>query len=212
MNCEDAISSFKSTTEGGSTDLESRKAAEHIAGCDECRDALMGIAALHKLRDQEPVQVPADFFRQAMQSVTTNAKPQNTGFGFWHGMGIGAAVAASLTMAFMISFNTPSPQADSTSATPEFLIVMNEPRNVNIAIDAGRDLLGATVSVFLAGGVELAGYGNKREISWTTDLDKGVNHLQLPVIATDLHGGTVLVRLDHEGEQKVFLVNLIISS
>ena len=212
MNCEDAISSFQSTREDGPTDLVSRNVAEHVTGCDECRDALVGIAALHKLRDQEPVQAPADFFRKAMQSVATNAKPQNTGFGFWHGMGIGAAVAASLVMAFMISFNTSSPPAEATSATPEFLIVMNEPRNVNIAIDAGRDLLGATVSVFLAGGVELAGYGDKREISWTTDLEKGVNQLQLPVVATDLNGGSLIVRLDHAGEQKVFLVSLKISS
>ena len=212
MNCEDAISSYQSTRDDGPTDLESRKVAEHVAGCDECRDALMGIAALHKLRDQEPVQAPADFFRQAMQSVATNAKPQNTGFGFWHGMGIGAAVAASLVMAFMISFEAPSPQTESTSAIPEFLIVMNEPRNVNIAIDAGRDLLGAKVSVFLAGGVELAGYGDKREISWTTDLEKGINQLQLPVVATDLNGGSLVVRLDHAGEQKVFLVSLKISS
>jgi hypothetical protein len=212
MNCEDAISSFQSTTENGPTDLESRKAAEHVAGCDECRDALLGTAALHKLRDQESGRAAEDFFRQAMQSVTTNAKPQNTGFGFWHGMGIGAAVAASLVIAFMISLNTSSPQADSTSATPEFLVVMNEPRNVNIAIDAGRDLLGATISVFLAGGVELAGYGDTREISWTTDLEKGINQLQLPVVATDLNGGSLGVRLDHAGEQKVFLVSLKISS
>ena len=212
MNCEDAISSFQNTTENGPTDLDASKAAEHVAGCDECRDALLGIAALHKIRDQEPVQAPANFFRQTMHNVATNAAPQNTGFGFWHGMSIGAAVAASLIMAFMISFNTPSPQADSTSTTPEFLIVMNESRNINIAIDAGRDLPGATVSVFLAGGVELAGYGDKREISWTTDLEKGINQLQLPVVATDLNGGTLVVRLDHEGEQKVFLVSLKISS
>ena len=212
MNCEDAISSFQSTTEDGATDLESRKAAEHVGGCDDCRDALLGMAALHKLRDQEPAQAPEKFFEQTMQYVTTNAVSEETGLRFWHGMGIGAAVAASLVMAFMISFDTPSPQGDSASTTPDFVIVMNEPRNVNIAIDAGRDLRGATISVFLAGGVELAGYGNKREISWTTDLEKGVNQLQLPVVATDLHGGSLVVRLDHEGEQKVFLVNLKISS
>jgi hypothetical protein len=212
MNCEDAISSFQSTTENGPTDLESRKAAEHVADCDECRDALLGAAALHKLRDQEPVRSPENFFEQTMQSVAGNTMPQAAGLGFWHGMGIGAAVAASLVMAFMISFDAPSPHGDSASAVPQFAIALHEPRNVNIAIEAGRELRGATVSVFLAGGVELAGFGNKREISWTTDLDKGVNQLQLPVVATDLHGGTILVRLDHEGEQKVFLVNLIISS
>lgn len=211
MNCEDAISSFQSTTENGSTDLESRKAAEHVAGCDECRDALLGIAALRKLRDQEPARAPEDFFRQAMQGATTNARPQESGFGFWHGIGIGAAVAASLVMAFMISFEMPAPQTGPTSATPAFVIAMHEPRNVNIAIDAGRDMRGATLNVYLTGGVALAGYGSQREISWTTDLKQGINQLQLPVIATDLRGGSLLVRLDHEGEQKVFLVELKIS-
>jgi hypothetical protein len=62
--------------------------------------------------------------------------------------------------------------------------------------------------VFLSGGVELAGFGNQREISWSTDLEQGVNQLTLPVIATDLNGGSLLVRLDHEGVQKVFKVNL----
>ena len=212
MNCEDAISSFQSTSEDGPTDLESRKAAEHVASCDECRDALLGAAALHKLRDQAPVRTPENFFEQTLQSVAANTMPRETGLGFWHGMGIGAAVAASLVMAFMIAFEAPSPEVGSASDVPQFVIALNEPRNVNIAIDAGRELRGATVSVFLAGGVELAGFGNKREISWTTDLEKGVNQLQLPVVATDLHGGSLVVRLDHDGEQKVFLVNLKISS
>lgn len=77
-----------------------------------------------------------------------------------------------------------------------------------MAIDAGREMRGATVSVFLAGGVELAGFGSRRQISWTTDLEQGVNQLQLPVVATDLNGGSLLVGLDHEGVQKVFFVNL----
>jgi hypothetical protein len=152
-----------------------------------------------------------------MQSVTTNSLSSESGLGFWHGMGIGAAVAASLVMAFMIAFETPAPETGAASATPEvssasavphFVIVMNEARNVNIAIDAGRDMRGATVSVFLAGGVELAGFGSKREISWTTDLKQGINQLRLPVVATDLQGGYLVVRLDHEGLKKVFRVTL----
>ena len=123
-------------------------------------------------------------------------------------MGIGGAVAATLVMAFMISIERPSSDLSSAPAALEFVIAMNEARNVNIAIDAGHDLQGATVSVFLSGGVELAGFGSKREISWATDLEQGVNQLQLPVVATDLNGGSLLVRLDHEGVQKVFRVTL----
>ena len=73
-----------------------------------------------------------------------------------------------------------------------------------MAIDAGREMRGATVSVFLAGGVALAGFGSRREISWTTDLEQGVNQLRLPVVASDLKGGYLIVRLDHEGLKKYF--------
>ena len=95
--------------------------------------------------------------------------------------------------------------------TPEFVIALNETRDVNVAIEAGHDLIGATVRVFLSGGVELAGYGDSREISWNTDLARGINQLTLPVIATDMNGGTLVVELDHEGMRRVFRVNLKLS-
>ncbi len=211
MNCEDAIAKFQSTSENAPSDLDSRKAMEHVAGCEDCRDALHGLEALHELQKRASVSAPEGLFGQIMQSVTANAKPQKTRYGFWHGVGIGGAVAATLIIAFMTSNVMRSPYMTSTPATPEFVIAMNEARNVNIAIDAGRDLQGATVSVFLSGGVELAGFGKQRKISWSTDLDQGINQLTLPVVATDLNGGSLLVRLDHDGVQKVFKVNLKIS-
>ena len=208
MNCEDAIAKIQSDSESGPTDLDSRQAMEHIAGCEDCRDALNGLEALHEIRKQTPVGAPEGLFGRIIQNVTENAKPQKTRYGFWHGVGIGGAVAATLIMAFMASTVMRSPEVASAPATPEFVIAMNEARDVNIAIDAGRDLQGATVSVFLSGGVELAGFGNKREISWSTNLEQGVNQLTLPVVATSLDGGSLLVRLDHDGVQKVFRVNL----
>ena len=216
MNCEDAIARIQSKPENGEpengpTDLDSRKAMEHVASCGDCRDALNGLEALHELQKGTPVSAPEGLFGRIMLNVTENLAPRKARYGFWHGVGIGGAVAATLIMAFMASTVMRSPDVTSTPATPEFVIAMNEARDVNIAIDAGRDLQGATVSVFLSGGVELAGFGNQREISWSTDLEQGVNQLTLPVIATDLNGGSLLVRLDHEGVQKVFKVNLKIS-
>jgi len=212
MNCEDAIAKFQSRSENGLTDLDSRKAMEHVAGCEDCRDAMHGLEALYEFRKRTPVSAPDGLFTQVIQDVTENMQPKKTGYGFWHGVGIGGAVAATLVMAFMASTVMRSPDETFTPATPEFVITMNEARDVNIAIDAGRDLQGATVSVFLSGGIELAGFGNKREISWSTDLEQGINQLTLPVVATSFDGGSLLVRLDHDGVQKVFKVNLKISS
>ena len=209
MNCEDAITRYQDTIADGPTDLESRKALEHVAGCEECRDVLRGIEALRELQHLETAKPPEAFFSEVVRSVTAGTDAQKPGF--WHGIGVGGAVAAALLMALMASLELRSPEPLSAPITPEFIIVMDEARDVNIAIDVGHDLEGATVSVFVSGGVELAGFGDRREISWSTDLEQGVNQLRLPVVATDPDGGSLLVRLDHDGVHKVFLVDLKIS-
>ena len=96
----------------------------------------------------------------------------------------------------------------SQSTTAEFLVSTTEPRDLNIAIDAITDLSDATVSITFFGGIELAGYASQRHLSWTTDLDAGVNKLSLPVIALDQGGGQVIVRLDHPDSQQEFMVQL----
>jgi hypothetical protein len=90
----------------------------------------------------------------------------------------------------------------------EFYVSTSGPRAMNIAIDTETALSGATVSLTLFGGIELDGYANQRHLSWTTDLDAGVNKLTLPIIALGDAGGQVIVQLDHPDKQQEFLVNL----
>jgi hypothetical protein len=208
MNCEDIVAIIQDSIEKNPSDLNSHKAMEHIAGCVDCRDALQGREALYELRARNPATAPAGLFSRVIQDVMADARPRQTGYGFWHGTGFGAAVAASVIMAIMAFGVMRSPEVSSTPAMQDFTIALNEPRNINIAIEAGHDFAEATVSVFLSGDVELAGFGSKREISWTTSLAQGVNQLSLPIVATSPNGGTLLVRLDNEGAQKVFVVNL----
>ena len=210
MNCEDVIEKIRNTTETGPADLASHKAMEHIAGCENCRDALRGREALYEFRKRNLATAPEGLFTRVVQDVVTNAEPGKSGYGFWHGTGFGAAVAASVIMA-VIAFGVVQFPGNGATATHDVEIALNETRNVNIAIEAGRDFAEATVSVFLSGDVELAGFGSKKEISWNTSLVQGVNQLSLPIVATGLSGGTLLVRLDNDGAEKVCLVNLKIS-
>ena len=207
MNCEDVIGKIRNTTEAGQADLDWHKAMEHIDGCEICRDALRGSEALYEFRKRNLATAPEGLFTRVVQDVVTNAEPGKSGYGFWHGTGFGAAVAASVIMA-VIAFGVVQSPGSGATATHDVEIALNETRNVNIAIEAGRDFAEATVSVFLSGDVELAGFGSKKEISWNTSLVQGVNQLSLPIVATGLSGGTLLVRLDNDGAEKVFLVNL----
>jgi hypothetical protein len=56
--------------------------------------------------------------------------------------------------------------------------------------------------------VEIDGYGTRRELSWSEDLDAGVNRLSLPVTASGFEGGQMVVRLEHPLSEQVFVVQL----
>ena len=64
----------------------------------------------------------------------------------------------------------------------------------------------------LAGSVEIDGYGPQRELSWSEDLNAGVNRLSLPIIANGFEGGQIIVRLEHPLSQQVFVVQLPVES
>ena len=79
---------------------------------------------------------------------------------------------------------------------------------MNVAIEADRPLQDATISILLSGDVALDGFGGEREVTWITNLEQGVNRLQLPVIALDASGGKMIVRLDHPDTEQVYVVDV----
>ena len=64
----------------------------------------------------------------------------------------------------------------------------------------------------MSGSIEIDGYGPQRELSWTENLEAGVNRLRLPVIASGVDGGQMVVRLDHPQSEQVLLVRLRVES
>ena len=79
---------------------------------------------------------------------------------------------------------------------------------MDLAIEADRPLSNARITIELTGGVELDVYGSQRTVEWINDLKAGVNRLSLPVIANDLEGGRMVVRLSHPQSERIFVVRL----
>ena len=79
---------------------------------------------------------------------------------------------------------------------------------MNLAFETDRQLDGATISILLSGDVEIDGYGIQRELTWSADLDAGVNRLTLPVLARSINGGQMIVRMTHPLSEQVFVINL----
>ncbi len=60
------------------------------------------------------------------------------------------------------------------------------------------------MSLALPGNVELVGYGDRRELSWQTDLREGGNLLQLPLVARGTAKDELVASLSHGGTSKTF--------
>lgn len=207
MNCQEILERVEMLVAHPLSETEKRSCEEHLNGCDECQSALRGTEALHLIRNQRDMAPPNGLFEKVLRHTTGPKHQLERRNRFWLGAGFGGAIAASL-LALALTFGSFGPMADRAPAVAEFTIALNEPRYMDIAIEIDHALVGANISILLSGGVELDGYGDRRELSWTTDLVAGVNRLRLPVLAIDLTGGQMVVRLYHPDSEQMFVVQL----
>lgn len=170
-------------------------------------DALRGAEALAQLKDRETGEVPSGLFGKIEARLEQDPKPRRTRQRFWLGTGFGGVIAASLFVV-ALTFGWIAPPATDAPEVAVFVVALSEPRTMAIAIETDRPLQGASISIILSGGIELEGYGDRRELTWTSDLSVGVNRLRLPLIAVDSAGGQMVVRLSHPDSEQVFVVQL----
>jgi hypothetical protein len=211
MKCQDIMQRIDTVTSHPLSDTERESWAGHLRQCSECENAVRGAEALLPVRAL-PDEIPsAELFENIQQRVIDAHQQPKQGRQFWLGAGFGGAVAAALVLAVVTLgiFQNPVPEQATTA---KFTISMDETRELNIAIESGYALPGARVSITLPDGVQLAGYGNRRELSWTDDLAAGVNKLTLPLIALGEPAGYVVVKLDHEQSHQVFYIEVKLAS
>lgn len=205
MKCEDTNDRLAAMRNDSLTELERRQFAAHLESCETCQHTARAAAGLQLLKDQENHTPVEGLFEMLMQNAVQPAVRASRGTGFWLGAGSALAAGVFLTvMSFwLITAPAPSPVEITT-----YQVSLDGPRDINIAIDLEREMPGATLRVVLSGGIELDGYGSRRELTWTADLTKGVNRLTLPIMAIDAMGGQLLVQVEHENRRKTLRVEL----
>ena len=201
MQCEDAVETIR--TVGSQPGASLRAAMEHAANCADCQSALRALEVIRTLRD-EPAPIVADgAIDRAVDRALATGPSQRYRRGFWTGLASGAAIAATIAAVAVGVLLWGS--GGAPVAIPEVRAALNQPSNVTVALESPEPLENAEVRVELRGGVELDGYAGQRELRWSTDLDRGVNQLTLPVVAIDAHGGQVLVEVTHGQRRRTFL-------
>ncbi|RPI62752.1 MAG: hypothetical protein EHM50_03415 [Lysobacterales bacterium] len=127
--------------------------------------------------------------------------------GFWNGLTSGAALAATVAALAVGGWLWRS-AGEGPVAVPEVRLALNQRSDVTVTLESPEPLADAEVRVELRGAVALDGYAGQRELRWSTDLDRGVNQLTLPVVAIDATGGQVLVEVTHGDKGRTFVLDV----
>jgi hypothetical protein len=205
MQCEDAIEQIR--TAGSKASGEARAAMTHVAGCADCRAALRALEALRTLRD-EPAPIAAEgAIERAIDEALTRAPSQIYRRGFWSGLASGAALAATLA-AVAVGLWLRAVDDDGPASVPAVSVALNQPRDVTVMLESAEPLAGAEVHVEIRGALALDGYAGQRELRWSTNLDRGVNQLTLPIVALASSGGQVLVEVTHGDKRRTFVLDV----
>lgn len=207
MNCKTVAEKMAVLAWRVQPQQERQVCMNHIASCPDCSDALRGAEALVDLSVRKTENAPPELFDNVIRRTTRTAEQRRAGLQFWLGTGFGGAIAASL-LVIALALGWFGNSSTNETDIAEFVIVLDEPRRMDLAIEIDRPLKGATISILLAGSVEIDGFSGRRELTWTTDLDAGVNRLSLPLVGIGENGGQLVVRLSHPLSEQVFIVNL----
>jgi hypothetical protein len=204
MRCEDAIESIRNAASLRGRNF--RAATNHAASCDDCQAALRALDAMRTLRDAPVPTFGEGAIERAIDWASTSPAP---GYrrGFWSGLASGVAAAAALA-ALAVGVWSFRSGREAPVAVPEIRLAVNQRSDVTVTLESPEPLLNAEVKVELRGAVALDGYAGQRELRWSTDLDRGLNELRLPVVAIDANGGQVLVEVTHGDKRRTFVLDV----
>ena len=177
---------------------------------DEHRTQAQEQEMLDLLKDYPMPEATAGFYDQALARAAHEGTRRQRNR--WVMTGFGGAVAAGLVVLLLsgIFFDAPT-TPDIDPSIPGVTMALAEPQTVNLVFASNEALDGATFTVLLPEGIELAGFPGQREISWETSLAAGKNLLPLKLIATEAYGGEVLARLEHDDRNRTFRLRVDVS-
>lgn len=208
MNCADIEQRLMEIVSGSLDPTELSECKQHIADCVACGEAARGFEGLAELKNRDAGMMPEGLFEKVSAGLERRNEQEERRPRFWTGTAFGGAVAASLFAVALTLGWIQLPENAPNQAAPEFVVALSESRDLNVAIETDHALTNATITVMLTGGVELEGYSGQRQLSWETNLTAGVNRLTLPVTATDIAGGQVIVQLVHPDSEQVLIVGV----
>jgi hypothetical protein len=179
--------------------------SSHCFSCECCSDRLEQLRSQRELIQSLPVpHASANFEKRVIENAVRQAHPAV--HSQFRSRSIYLAAAASILVALVLwlgLFN----DTMVNEKTQYIATVSDQVQTINVAIDSDKNLEAVNLRVELSDNLELAGFGNKKTIDWTTQLQKGVNVISLPVVGIAQGKGDITTRIRLNGKEKTMRIN-----
>lgn len=207
MLCSNLANKIDDFLDGNLAAPEARQLQAHAEQCAECGPLLAERTQLVRELADLPVEAPApDFFDRALAQAAAEAPTPRSWFNRTS-RGI-VAIAATLLFAAVL---LQTPFLAPSSEIPEVTITLHEVTPVNLRFASEVDLQDARLSLQLPEGVALAGYNDRKTLSWRTDLKAGNNLLELPLLGYVASTDRLTAQLDHPHGRKTFELQITVN-
>jgi anti-sigma factor RsiW len=201
MDCRDFLLQLDDLLDGGLDAARQKPVQEHLGRCPDCRRRHEHAVALRDaVRKLSPPAMHPAFVDQVLSRATRPVA--GAAHNRWRPV-VGMALAASLVLGVALGVFFATRPAVQTVA-----LTLDQPETVRLMFNSAKPLKAATVSLALPENVELVGYGDRRELSWQTDLREGGNLMQLPLIVHAATKEELVATLSHDGSTKTFRLKI----
>ncbi len=208
MNCEQAQIVIHEYIDGELSSIQVEALEQHCADCKNCAKQLDQLVKQQAALKALPVpalspELKNRLIKRAVRSAA-KANKQASMLGVRPYKMLAAAMVAIMVIALSVFYRVDKP-ADAT----HFVAVGNQIHTIRVAINTAKALDGVVLRVDLSNNLELDGFGNKKQISWTTGLRKGVNVISLPIIGIASGKGSIITHIQLNGKEKIMHIRTL---
>jgi hypothetical protein len=203
MDCRSFALQVDDWLDGRLDDAHGRSMQSHVDGCSACRRGYGDAGALRTaLRTLSAPALPTGYAERVL-AMAAAAPPR--GRQAVLGMALAASFVLGLGVAAILFALRPEPMQT-------LVLTARQPENVRLMFNAAKALPDATLSLTLPENVEIVGYGDRRELTWTTDLREGGNVLRLPLVVRGATGGELVARVSSGASSRTFRLKIEVRS
>lgn len=186
--------------DGALSPADAEAVTRHLESCVQCSSEFSELQVLTQSLAHWPALSPrAGVLERMLRTATHTAVAPKR---WWRGpisrrAGLSAAAVLLLAVGFGLGLQT----AHRNPAGPQIVLAAQpvelgpNVQTVGLMFRASDMVQDARISVWLPDDVQIAGRPKVHHLSWRTDLKRGPNLLELPLLATGPHNGSLLVRL-----------------